>query len=54
MSWWSDGERFDEFEGCEKCNFNKRPSKKTCDGCKSGDKWNKVDWDEPQTERSSE
>ena len=46
MSWWSDGEPFDEWEGCEHCNFNERPSKRTCDGCKSGDYWNAMDWDE--------
>ena len=46
MSWWSDGEPFDEYEGCELCNFNENPSKRTCDGCKSGDYWNAMDWDE--------
>ena len=46
MSWWSDGDPFNEHEGCKRCNFNKHPTKETCDGCKTGDKWNYKDWDE--------
>ena len=56
MSWWSDGEpfAFDEWEGCDRCNFNKCPSKYTCDGCKKGDYWNYEEWDgeEEQTDCS--
>lgn len=40
MSWYSDGMPFDEYEGCKDCNFNKKPSEETCDGCTSGDRWN--------------
>lgn len=46
MSWWSDDDPFDEREGCEPCRFNKCPSKRTCEDCKSGDFYNLfVDWD---------
>ncbi len=54
MSWYSDGEPFDEWEGCERCNFNKHPSKRTCKGCKTGDKWNCADWDNEEQEDTDE
>lgn len=44
MSWYSDGMPFDEFEGCDRCNFSKCPSKETCDGCTSGDRYNHLYW----------
>ena len=50
MSWYSDGAPFDEWEGCERCNFNKCPSAETCEDCKSGDLWNYQDWDEDEEE----
>ena len=50
MSWWSDGEPFDEWEGCDRCIYDKRPSKYTCDGCKKGDYWNYEEWDEEEEE----
>ena len=50
MSWWSDGNPFNEHEGCKKCNFNKHPTKETCQDCKTGDKWNYKDWDEEEIE----
>ncbi len=40
MSW------SDEWEGCDRCSFRKKPSADTCKGCKSGDRWNRVDWDD--------
>lgn len=46
MSWYSDGEPFDEWEGCDKCNFRKNPSAETCKNCKTGDVYNRVDWEE--------
>ena len=54
MSWWSDGEPFDEWEGCRRCNFSKNPSKKTCKGCKTGDYWNYGVWDEEEEEEDDE
>jgi len=52
MSWWSDKapENFDEMEGCDKCNFNKCASARTCKGCTSGDFWCYIDWDEEEDE----
>ena len=50
MSWYSDGAPFDEWEGCERCNFNKCPSAETCEDCRSGDFWNYQDWDEDEVE----
>ena len=41
---------FDEWEGCDRCNFRKKPSADTCKGCKSGDRWNRVDWDADDVE----
>ena len=52
MSWWSDGEPFDEYEGCAKCNYNDKPSKRTCKDCTSGDYWNCRDWDEEERKES--
>lgn len=46
MSWYSDEEPFDEYEGCKRCNFSKKPSKEKCEGCKSGDYWNYYEWNE--------
>ena len=43
-----------EWEGCDKCNFRKKPSADTCKGCKSGDRWNRVNWDDEETERIEE
>lgn len=65
MSWWSDSGRknwwssddfFDEYEGCDRCNFSKHPSKKTCDGCNTGDRYNYLYWesDEDGTKRTSD
>ena len=54
MSWYSDGEPFDEWEGCKRCNFNKHPCKRTCNGCKSGDKWNYADWNEDEEEEEEQ
>ena len=50
MSWYSDGEPFDEWEGCKPCCFNKCPSARTCEGCKTGDKWNYADWEDEYKE----
>lgn len=50
MSWYSDGEKFDEWEGCDRCNFNKHPSRETCENCKSGDKWNYKEWESEEEE----
>ena len=38
MSRRSDKELFDEWEGCDRCTFRKKPSTDTCKGCKSGDR----------------
>lgn len=47
MSWYSDGERFDEYEGCERCNFRNRRGPDTCGNCY----WNEEDWgDDPCAE----
>lgn len=48
MSWWSDKEPFDEWEGCDRCSFRKKPTAKTCKGCTSGDRWNRVNWDDEE------
>ena len=50
MSWYSDGQPFDEYEGCDRCNFNQRPSRETCEGCKSSDKWCYKDWESEEEE----
>jgi len=50
MSWWSDNEPFDEWEGCDRCNYNKRPSAETCKGCTTGDRWNRAEWDDDEEE----
>lgn len=52
MSWWSDGEPFDEYEGCARCNFNDDPSRSRCENCKSGDYWNCIDWDKFERENA--
>lgn len=55
MSWWSDKEPFDEWEGCDRCNFNKKPCAKWCKNCTSGDRWNRANWnDEKEVERIEE
>ena len=51
MSWYSDGERFNEYEGCGYCNFKNRRSPYTCGHCE----WNTVDWgDDPCAECEDE
>lgn len=51
MSWYSDGERFDEYEGCGYCSFKNKKSPYTCANCA----WNDEDWgDDPCAECDGE
>ena len=47
---WSDGEPFEDWETCDRCNFRKKPSADTCKNCISGDRWNRVNWDDEEEE----
>lgn len=54
MSWYSDGEPFDEYEGCARCTHDDDPSRRTCEHCRSGDYWNFYDWDKYEQENEDD